>query len=47
MSEDDRPYLRRIWMMGWAGVCPRHCTILKGQCPSSRRAIRRSLICLV
>ncbi len=40
IAEDGRPYLRLLWMMGWAGVCPRHRTVLTGQCPSCRGAIR-------
>ncbi len=39
-AEDRRPYLRRFWMMGWAGACPRHRTILTGQCPTCRHPIR-------
>lgn len=38
-AEDKRPYLRRFWLVGWAGACPRHRTILTGQCPTCRHAI--------
>ena len=30
------PYLRRLWLLGWIGVCPRHRTQLIGECPGCR-----------
>lgn len=32
IEEDDQPYLRREWMIGWAAVCPRHNTQLIDRC---------------
>jgi hypothetical protein len=32
IAEDKRPYLRRPWLLGWAGACPRHRIVLIGQC---------------
>ncbi|WP_244440106.1 TniQ family protein [Mesorhizobium metallidurans] len=40
LAEDERPYLRRLWLLGWIGVCPRHRTQLIGQCPGCRCPIR-------
>ncbi len=40
LAEDERPYLRLLWMLGWAGVCPRHRAVLTGECPTCRRPIR-------
>ena len=40
LAEDKRPYLRRLWLLGWIGVCPRHRTRLIGECPGCRCPIR-------
>lgn len=40
LAEDERPYLRRLWLLGWIGVCPRHRTRLIGECPGCRCPIR-------
>jgi hypothetical protein len=40
LAEDERPYLRRLWLLGWAGVCPQHRTRLVGECPACRCPIR-------
>jgi transposase len=39
VAEDRRPYLRRLWMLGWAAVCSEHRTVLSGDCPHCRRGI--------
>jgi hypothetical protein len=36
LAEDERPYLRRLWLLGWTGVCPQHRTRLVGECPACR-----------
>jgi len=33
VAGDERPYVRRLWMLGWAAACPEHRTVLTGQCP--------------
>lgn len=33
-------YLRQLWLIGWAGVCPRHGVILTGWCPSCLCVLR-------
>lgn len=40
LAEDDTPYLRREWMLGWAGVCRQHGTILATECPSCETKLR-------
>jgi transposase len=40
VADDSRPYLRRLWLLGWAGACPRHRTLLSGQCPSCWQPIK-------
>ncbi len=34
LAQDERPYLRRLWLIGWVGVCPQHRTRLFGECPT-------------
>lgn len=40
LTEAPRPQLPLIWMLGWAGACPRHGTALSGRCPSCAKALR-------
>lgn len=40
LAGDRGSYLRLLWMMGWAGVCPDHRVALTGQCPSCRCVLR-------
>lgn len=32
-AEDETPYVRRDWTLGWATICPNHATVLTGDCP--------------
>lgn len=34
LTEDETPYLRREWLIGWQAICPRHRTVLMLRCPS-------------
>lgn len=40
LAEVRRPHLQLIWMLGWAGACPRHGTMLTNRCPSCGRKLR-------
>jgi transposase len=33
LAEDETPYVRRDWTLGWATICPDHATVLIGDCP--------------
>ncbi len=33
LAEDEIPYLRREWLIGWQAVCPRHRKVLMRGCP--------------
>lgn len=33
LAEDPEPYLRRLWLVGWTAVCPRHRSVLARKCP--------------
>lgn len=33
LEEDEQPYIRRQWMIGWLAVCPRHKCLLIRHCP--------------
>lgn len=33
IAEDEIPYLRREWLIGWQAVCARHKTVLMRTCP--------------
>ncbi|WP_183257679.1 MULTISPECIES: TniQ family protein [unclassified Bradyrhizobium] len=37
LAEDDIPYIRREWTIGWLAVCPRHQCVLVSNCPSCSR----------
>lgn len=34
LAEDTRAHLRLLWMIGWVGICPKHCIPLTARCPS-------------
>ena len=36
LAEDEIPYLRREWLIGWQAVCARHRTVLLRHCPHCR-----------
>ena len=40
IAEDGRPYLRRLWMLGWVGACPLHRAVLTEQCPGCWCVVR-------
>lgn len=40
LAEDERPYLRLLWIQGWTGVCPRHRSVLTWECPACRHPFR-------
>jgi hypothetical protein len=40
LREDDNPYIRRHWMIGWLAVCPRHQCVLVSSCPSCSLELR-------
>ncbi len=40
LAEAHRPHLPLIWMLGWAGACPRHGTMLTSRCPSCGNSLR-------
>lgn len=33
LAEDPAPYVRRLWLVGWTAVCPRHRSVLSSTCP--------------
>lgn len=33
LAEDETPYVRRDWTVGWATVCPNHAVVLVSDCP--------------
>jgi transposase len=33
LAEDETPYVRRDWTVGWATICPGHAVVLMGDCP--------------
>jgi transposase/predicted RNA-binding Zn-ribbon protein involved in translation (DUF1610 family) len=40
LAEDETPYVRRDWTMGWATVCPVHATALMSDCPECGGKLR-------
>jgi hypothetical protein len=40
LAEDREPYLRRLWLTGWAAVCPRHQAVLATNCPHCHAELR-------
>jgi hypothetical protein len=42
LDEDDRPYLRRDWLIGWVAVCSRHNIALVERCQYCRAILRIS-----
>lgn len=40
LGDDDKPYIRRHWMIGWLAVCPRHQCALVSNCPSCSLHLR-------
>lgn len=40
LAEDPTPYVRRLWMLGWAGVCPIHACLLWARCPQCDQTLR-------
>ena len=39
-SEDDVPYVRRTWTLGWLTACPTHGTVLVRTCPECGAKLR-------
>ena len=40
LHEDETPYLRSLWQVGWLAVCPTHGTVLLTRCERCRCGIR-------
>ncbi|MFC4523614.1 TniQ family protein [Cupriavidus pinatubonensis] len=40
LAEDEHPYVRRDWMIGWLAACPRHQCRLLHRCPTCRAELR-------
>lgn len=40
VADDPRSCVQLIWMLGWAGVCPRHRTVLTSKCPACATLLR-------
>jgi transposase len=40
LAEDEYPYVRRDWMIGWQAACPLHQCRLLHRCPTCRAEIR-------
>jgi len=40
VAEAARPNIQIIWMLGWAGVCPRHRAVLTSRCPACSAILR-------
>ena len=40
LAEDDIPYVRRTWTLGWLAACPVHGTVLVRACPECGRKLR-------
>jgi transposase len=39
-AEDEAPYVRRTWTLGWLAACPRHGTLLVRACPQCGAKLR-------
>lgn len=40
LAEDEHPYVRRDWMIGWQAACPRHQCRLEHRCPVCTAELR-------
>lgn len=40
LAEDETPYVRRDWTLGWTTICPDHATVLIGNCPECGSKLR-------
>jgi transposase len=40
LAEDEAPYIRRAWTLGWVAICPRHGTVLVRTCPECGAKLR-------
>jgi transposase/predicted RNA-binding Zn-ribbon protein involved in translation (DUF1610 family) len=40
LAEDDTPYVRRTWTLGWLAACPIHGTVLARSCPECGKKLR-------
>ena len=40
LAEDDIPYIRRAWTLGWLAACPEHSTVLVRACPECGTKLR-------
>lgn len=45
LAEDETPYVRRDWTVGWATVCPDHATVLMSDCPECGYRLRLPALC--
>ncbi|WP_336966814.1 TniQ family protein [Sphingobium aquiterrae] len=44
LSEDDDPYIRRDWLVGWVGACARHRVKLVRACPQCGGKLRLPML---
>jgi transposase len=44
LAEDQVPYVRKLWTLGWAGVCPLHTRVLLGKCPQCHQTLQLPLL---
>jgi transposase len=44
LAEDETPYVRRDWTVGWATICPDHAVVLMGDCPECGYKLRLSAL---
>ena len=40
LAEDETPYIRKEWMIGWTSMCPRHRVVLATQCQTCDAKLR-------
>jgi hypothetical protein len=40
IAEDETPYIRRNWTLGWITACPSHGKVLVSECPDCRTKLR-------
>jgi transposase len=40
LIEDGMPYIRKLWMVGWTGVCEAHAQVLCDKCPQCHQTLQ-------
>lgn len=40
LRADREPYVRLLWTLGWAAVCPQHALLLRCECPACDKPLR-------